>query len=181
MEINIIPGINNSGPEHWQTYWEHQYGFTRIEQEDWDHPVYEKWKEKLVQSVTGNKVQKNTILIAHSLGCLLTVKALPEIQDYLSCIYLVAVPDPSMVFFSGQLQTFRNLPDKNLKVPGYLVYSENDPYSSIEFSVRYSRIWGLKAINAGRKGHLNSDSRLGVWEEGYEIFRRLLKEIQPEP
>jgi predicted alpha/beta hydrolase family esterase len=34
----ILPGLNNSGPQHWQTHWEQLYGFTRIQQMDWDTP-----------------------------------------------------------------------------------------------------------------------------------------------
>ena len=37
--IFTLPGLNNSGPEHWQTHWEKRYGFTRIEQKDWDLPL----------------------------------------------------------------------------------------------------------------------------------------------
>ena len=137
MKISIIPGINNSGPQHWQTFWEHQYGFTRIKQEDWDHPVFEEWKDNLVESIESNKYKKNNILIAHSLGCLLTVKSLSTIQDYIGGLFLVAVPNPDTAFFSGQLKTFRDIPCENLKIPGYLVYSGNDEFSTTDFSIKY--------------------------------------------
>jgi len=177
MKISIIPGINNSGPQHWQSYWQQKYGFERIEQEEWDQPVFEKWNENLVQSIESNKSEKNNILIAHSLGCLLTIKALPEIQNYISGLFLVAVPDPARAFFDGPLKTFRGIPEKNLSIPGYLVYSENDEFSTIDFSVKQGKLWGLKTINAGSIGHINSDSNLGEWEEGYELFSRLRKEL----
>jgi predicted alpha/beta hydrolase family esterase len=178
MKISIIPGINNSGPQHWQTFWEHQYGFTRIKQEDWDHPVFEEWKDNLVESIESNKYKKNNILIAHSLGCLLTVKSLSTIQDYIGGLFLVAVPNPDTAFFSGQLKTFRDIPCENLKIPGYLVYSGNDEFSTTDFSIKYGKIWGLKTINAGRLGHINGDSNLAGWEEGYKLFTRLMEEIQ---
>lgn len=178
MKISIIPGIHNSGPQHWQTYWQQKYGFERIEQEEWDQPVFEKWKENLIQSIKANKYEKNNVLIAHSLGCLLTVKALSEIQNQVLGLFLVAVPDPATAFFDGRLKTFRDIPNKNISIPGYLVYSENDEFSNINFSVKQGKLWGLKTINAGNIGHINSDSNLGEWEEGYELFRRLMKELQ---
>lgn len=45
MNIKIVPGLNNSGPEHWQTIWEKKYGFKRIIQEEWDYPVYKEWEK----------------------------------------------------------------------------------------------------------------------------------------
>jgi predicted alpha/beta hydrolase family esterase len=37
----IIPGLGNSGPEHWQTYFENSAeNFLRINQQEWDAPVY---------------------------------------------------------------------------------------------------------------------------------------------
>lgn len=181
IKISIIPGINNSGPQHWQTLWEQQYGFARIEQRNWDNPVFKDWKKNLTRAVKNKGTGKNNILITHSLGCLLTVKALPEIKDYISGIFLVAVPDPSTDFFSSEyLRTFRGLPEKNLEVPGYMIYSENDTFSTAAYSVKQGKTWGLRTINAGRKGHINSDSGLGTWKEGYEWFAAFLEEIKSQ-
>lgn len=30
--VFTLPGLYNSGPQHWQSYWENEYGFIRIEQ-----------------------------------------------------------------------------------------------------------------------------------------------------
>ncbi len=36
----IVPGLGNSGPEHWQSYFEKSAAnFTRINQTEWDAPV----------------------------------------------------------------------------------------------------------------------------------------------
>ena len=45
MELIVfnLPGLYNSGPQHWQTYWENEYGFKRIEQNNWDEPVCDDW------------------------------------------------------------------------------------------------------------------------------------------
>jgi uncharacterized protein len=178
MKISIIPGLNNSGMGHWQTYWEEKYGFTRIQQDDWDNPDYLQWEKRLVSYIENDKHEKENILIAHSLGTILVVKALQKIQPYVKGIFLVATPDPDGIDFLKFLTTFRNIPSNNLGVPGYLVYSENDTYSTPAFSEKYSTIWGLKPVNIGRKGHINSESNIDEWKEGYEFFNQFLLEIK---
>jgi predicted alpha/beta hydrolase family esterase len=42
----IVPGSGNSGPEHWQTYFEKSAGnFQRIGQKEWDAPAYANTRE----------------------------------------------------------------------------------------------------------------------------------------
>jgi predicted alpha/beta hydrolase family esterase len=176
MNIKIVPGINNSGPEHWQSFWEKKYGYERINQEEWSQPKYNDWESNLIKSLESNG-GKDTILVAHSLGCLLIAKAMPRIQKYLRAIFLVAPPDPKGKIFPGFLDSFIELPSTNLAVPGFLVYSENDEYNSSEFCTKKANEWGLKAISVGERGHINVESNLGEWDEGYDLFQRLLFNI----
>ena len=40
----IVPGLGNSGPEHWQTFFESTGdNFQRIEQQEWDAPECNDW------------------------------------------------------------------------------------------------------------------------------------------
>ncbi|MDP4210304.1 MAG: alpha/beta hydrolase [Bacteroidota bacterium] len=174
MKINILPGLNNSGSGHWQTNWQVKYGFYRVEQEDWAQPDFQKWKNTLINYLTKDKDEKDNILIAHSLGCLLVVKSLPEIREYVKGIFLVAPADPNGELFPRQLQAFNNLPDHDLGIPGYLIFSGDDPYASVSFAEKYGLTWGLKTVNIGRKGHINSESALGDWEEGFDYLGQLL-------
>ncbi|WP_081427991.1 alpha/beta hydrolase [Clostridium kluyveri] len=34
MNIKLVPGLNNSGTDHWQSTWEKRYGFGRVNQEE---------------------------------------------------------------------------------------------------------------------------------------------------
>ena len=36
--VLILPGWQNSGPEHWQSRWETLHGFHRVDQHDWMTP-----------------------------------------------------------------------------------------------------------------------------------------------
>jgi uncharacterized protein len=43
----LVPGLGNSGPEHWQTYFENSGdNFYRIEQHEWEEPTCEEWIKK---------------------------------------------------------------------------------------------------------------------------------------
>jgi len=72
MDINstviIIPGLGNSGPQHWQTHWQQQFGFSRVEQNDWETPVCADWTGKINEEVCKGGTP-DVLLVAHSLGC----------------------------------------------------------------------------------------------------------------
>jgi predicted alpha/beta hydrolase family esterase len=37
--VLILPGLGNSGPDHWQSHWERgDAACRRVEQDDWDAP-----------------------------------------------------------------------------------------------------------------------------------------------
>ncbi|WP_368489420.1 RBBP9/YdeN family alpha/beta hydrolase [Clostridium sp. BJN0013] len=177
MNIKLVPGLNNSGTEHWQSIWEKRYGFERVNQEEWNYPVYNEWEKNLTENLERDN-QCGTVLIAHSLGCLLTVKAIPKIRKYLNAVFLVAPPDPNDKQFPKSLASFGSLPEVNLEVPGMLVYSENDPYSSPMFCIQKGKQWGFETISVGRKGHINSESNIDDWSEGFNLFQKLLEEVE---
>jgi len=46
--VLLVPGIGNSGPEHWQSRWEAQHAsYIRVRQSDWDNPVCADWQQAL--------------------------------------------------------------------------------------------------------------------------------------
>ncbi|HWG04361.1 MAG TPA: alpha/beta hydrolase, partial [Beijerinckiaceae bacterium] len=51
-DILIIPGLGNSGPDHWQTRWQARLSTARrVEQDDWDFPQRDAWMERIANSV----------------------------------------------------------------------------------------------------------------------------------
>jgi hypothetical protein len=65
----IVPGLGNSGPEHWQTYFERSGDyFKRINQQDWDAPKCEDWIETIDKALSDYDLS-TVVLIGHSLGC----------------------------------------------------------------------------------------------------------------
>ncbi|MGR9054144.1 MAG: RBBP9/YdeN family alpha/beta hydrolase, partial [Gammaproteobacteria bacterium] len=76
-----------------------------------------------------------------------------------------------------------HLPQQRLETLGLLVASENDPWMEFEQAERLSRRWGLAFHNAGRAGHINSESGHGEWPLIKELVL-LLREratLTPKP
>ena len=67
MRILIVPGLNGSGPGHWQILWEEKYGGERVNQRDWESPDLAEWIGVLNATVTARA--ERTVIIAHSLVC----------------------------------------------------------------------------------------------------------------
>ena len=68
--ILLLPGWQNSEPAHWQSRWEAQHGYQRVEQHDWMHPLRGDWTARLEEVVVD--ADGPVVLVAHSLGCILT-------------------------------------------------------------------------------------------------------------
>ena len=53
LTILIQPGLGGAGPDHWQTHWQQAFpGMQRVEQSNWETPVYEEWSGRLTEAVT---------------------------------------------------------------------------------------------------------------------------------
>ena len=171
--VLLIPGIHNSGPRHWQSMWQSRHaGVQRVEQSDWDHPVCESWVQALDHAVAGAH-DKPPILVAHSLGCLVAVHWAARQPRPVHALLLVAVPDPEGPNFPAAAKGFAPLPQA---LPAMhrvaLVSSTNDPYSTPGFSARHAAAWNAEHVVLGAAGHINADSGLGEWRQGWERVER---------
>jgi predicted alpha/beta hydrolase family esterase len=54
-----------------------------------------------------------------------------------------------------------------------VVVSTNDAIGSAEHAERLARGWGSRIVNIGERGHINSDSNLGAWPDGFELLEQL--------
>jgi uncharacterized protein len=168
-----LPGYQNSGPLHWQSLWEQTYpGFTRIQQNDWDNPVCEEWVAAIETTVhqTGDDV----VLVAHSLGCLALAHWASTPHSRIKAALLVAVPDCEGPSFPTAARGFSNTPLRAFEFSSTIIASEDDPYGSVNHSQRLAAAWGGRLVNIGRCGHINADSGLGHWPQGYQLLQQLL-------
>ncbi|MBL8021422.1 MAG: alpha/beta hydrolase [Leptospirales bacterium] len=168
----IVPGINGSGPEHWQTLWERaDSSFVRVKQKDWDNPELDTWMEALNRAV---EETPGSWIVAHSLGCLMIVSR--KFAGAVKGAFLVAPPDPAGPEFPSVARSFADVEQGRLRFPTMIVASENDPYATIEFARRCATTWGSQFRSVGKKGHINSSSGLGFWQEGYDLFLKFTKD-----
>ena len=177
--VLIHPGLNGSGPDHWHTHWEQAFPeFTRVEQADWDHPVYETWAATLTEYV--NRAAKPVVLVPHSAGTTLVVKwtfEQPEAAKKVAGVFFVAPTDRDRVLPPGTvspLQGFGGMILKRLPPPSAVVASRNDERVSFERAQQFAEAWGSQFFDAGTNGHLGSDAKLGVWPEGLVLFGQFL-------
>ncbi|HRA55455.1 MAG TPA: alpha/beta fold hydrolase [Thermoflexales bacterium] len=185
----IIPGRDNSGPEHWQTLWESKFfGCVRVAQRDWAAPRREAWVAGLHETIAAQPGP--VILIAHSLGCITVAhwaaehgappaavgraRKGPGAGDVVAAL-LVAPPDlarpgadPAMV------GSFLPVPRARLPFRSVMVASTNDPYGSIGVARELAQAWGSEFVDVGGLGHINADSNLRDWPQGQSLLRKLM-------
>ena len=165
MQVLLLPGWQNSGPDHWQSRWEAKLSTARrVEQHNWDSPRLEDWTGAIIAAV--ERAQRPVLLLAHSLGVTAVVHAAPALpQGVVRGAFLVAPPtDSVLIAVAGP--GFTPLPHAPLPFPSVLVASRSDPFAPYEESEEISYAWGSRLLDAGEAGHLNTDSGHGPWPEG---------------
>lgn len=175
--VLTVPGLNGSGPSHWQTLWEQSRPDTaRVELGLWSRPLRNAWVTKLDQAI--RQAQAPVVLAAHSLGCLAVAWwAQLSGQPYgwpVAGALLVAPADVDRPGAPPELQGFAPTPRFSLPFPSLVVASTDDPWVSIERAHSMAVDWGSHFVDAGAQGHLNAASGIGWWEEGQELLDRVI-------
>ncbi|GGI20718.1 hypothetical protein GCM10008066_25430 [Oxalicibacterium faecigallinarum] len=164
--VLIVPGLHGSGPEHWQSRWEAQHAdFERVHQDDWSIPDLPRWSWKLEQTLAQS--DRPTLIVAHSFGCLTTIHANRHGRFNIAGALLVAPADPDKFHVANALR------DVRLSCPSVVVGSTNDPWMNAARASYWADVWGCGFLNAGALGHINAESGLGDWEQGWQQFERL--------
>lgn len=163
--VVIVPGLHNSGPQHWQTLWQQRLpNAERIRLPQWDQPDLQQWTEATIAAV---RKQRASYIVAHSFGCLATAHALEHVRDHVRGVLLVAPADPDKFNLADVL------PHEPLPVPGLVVGSLSDPWLSWDRAQQWAQRWLLPIVCAGDAGHINAESGHGDWAEGWELLQRL--------
>lgn len=171
----IIPGIDGSGPAHWQTRWEQERSdCARVVQRDWADPDPDEWTGNLYRAVRA--VDGDVVLVAHSLGCLLVDYATALFgrwQDRIRGALLVAPCDPER---PGGREAIARFPVPSAPLPfrSIVVASRDDPWLSLDRGRCFADRWGASFVDAGEAGHINADSALGAWAFGQVLLDGLL-------
>ncbi|HSW20968.1 MAG TPA: alpha/beta fold hydrolase [Ramlibacter sp.] len=173
--VFLLPGLENSGPGHWQSLWEQRHGYTRVEQHDWLSPLRGDWVARLEDVLLA--CDEPAVLVAHSLGCLLaaTWAAISLHTDRVKGALLVAPPDAERADLRPLLRTWSPIAQRRLPFPSVLLASRNDPYCDFKRAQMLASAWGSQFMDYGDAGHLNADSHLASWPEGHVLLQDLMR------
>jgi hypothetical protein len=169
----IVPGLGNSGEEHWQTYFENSSdNFKRINQTNWDSPNCDDWIETIDLALSGTDLSA-VVLIGHSLGCSTIAHWANRYKRIIKGAFLVAPSDLEAPNYNFPTTGFAPIPLNKLPFKSIVVASSNDIWVSLERATEFANAWGSELINIGDAGHINVSSGFGQWNEGIEFLKKL--------
>ena len=169
----IVPGLGNSGPEHWQTYFEKTGdNFFRINQQEWDSPTSEKWIETIDKKVLEFD-PSTVILIGHSLGCLAIDQWATKYKRQIKGALLVAPSDSEAQQYTFPATGFAPIPLDKINFKTIVVASTDDIWVTLERAKFFAENWGSEFINLGNAGHINASSGHTNWDKGLAILKTL--------
>lgn len=177
--ILIVPGLNNSNPQHWQSQWEAKRpDCRRVDLGMWGDPHRNTWVNKLNLAI--HQAGRPVILVAHSLGCL----AVGWWAEYEQPVFgnpvvgalLVAPPDVDRPGLDPRLARFGACPRSPLPFRSFLAASQDDSYCKLRTARMLAQDWGSRFAFAGAIGHINADSGIGDWDFGKVLLAQLLRE-----
>jgi len=172
--VLLLPGLFDSGPEHWQTLWlAGRPGFRRVEQKDWATPRCADWVATLDQAV--QEAGRGALLVAHSAGCALVAHWASARHRGVRCAMLVAPSDVEAPSYPVGPTGFSPMPLQPLPFASTVVASSDDPYVSLERARFFADSWGSRFVNIGPAGHVNTASGLGEWPAGLELLEELAR------
>ncbi len=173
--VLLVPGLYNSGPDHWQSRWEREFGFDRLQQTDWETPRCEDWVTGLHAALTTSDAP--TVLVAHSLGAILVAHwaafADPLVVGRIASAMLVAPSDAERADFPPGAVGFSPIPLEQLPFRSMVVASTDDRYTTPERAATLAACWGSERVDIGPCGHITTADGFGAWPEGLRLLERL--------
>ena len=174
--ILLLPGWQNSGPGHWQSLWQDQFGYQRVQQHDWLRPLRGDWIARLEDVVLS--LDAPVVLVAHSLGCQLVAAwaALSKCAQRVQGALLVAPGDVERDELRPILPSWSPPVLQKLPFKSTLVASSDDPYCTPARAAQFAAAWGSDLVAIGAAGHVNADSGLGNWPQGQALLQTLISQ-----
>ena len=173
LPVVIVPGLHNSDEHHWQSLWQERLpGSQRIHIEDWHTPNLEAWRAGILRVL--ENIKSPAILIAHSFGTLASASIAAEFPDKIAALFLVAPADPDKFGIATQL------PQDFLPVNAKVIASSDDPWMTETKAAYWSLLWGADYFRIKNVGHINSQSKLGLWPEGIQLLHQLVRKAKQD-
>jgi predicted alpha/beta hydrolase family esterase len=183
----IVPGLGDSGPQHWQSLWEQKYSAARVRQDDPDAPTPHGWSARLQEVIEATPGE--LVLVGHSCGVPNIVHWARLYGGHPSGAWervkgaLLVAPTDVELDHTRQLypavHQMAPLPMTELPFPALVIASENDPYSGFGQAEQMAEAWGAAFISAGEAGHINVESGHGDWPDGEVLLSECLHAWTP--
>lgn len=167
FDVLIIPGWDDSGPDHWQTHWELAFPhMRRVQQDDWRNAVFAQWSVRLSQAVL--RCRRPVLLVAHSLGTSLVMRWAEDGEaGSVAGAFLVAPTDQDLLDESESgVKGFGPMLIDPLPFPSMVLASQNDAFVTLDRARFFAESWESSFVNVGALGHVGSSARLGIWPQG---------------
>jgi len=176
VRLLVIPGLNDSGPAHWQTWLQGHFSrhAVRVEQDDWARADLARWSQRIALTLARDPGTR-WVAVAHSFGCLALLHHLAQgggegVQSAL----LVAPADPAKFGVATQL------PQSQLAVPSVLLASETDPWMKFESACAWARVWGSQLLSLGDAGHINTEAGFGPLPQAKNLVEQMVQRLERE-
>jgi len=177
--VLLVPGLSNSGPEHWQSLWQAKHPeYHRLQQADWETPRRDDWVRTLHACML--QIDRPIVLAAHSLGCATIAHYAAmhgDCEGRVAAALLVAPSDVEAPTYPPGSTGFDPMPSRMLSFRSVVIASTDDPYVTLERAEFFARSWASNLIKIADAGHINTASGHGPWLEG-EAWLEQLREIQ---
>jgi uncharacterized protein len=188
VDILIVPGWSNSGPDHWQSRWERNLKTARrVEQTDWLKPDQAGWVANVVAAVA--QAARPAVLVGHSLGVATILHAAPLMDvRKVAGAFLVAPsdldalaswPEIDDVAWPAVAGGFAPMPTAPLPFPARVIASSDDPFCTIGRAHALGAAWGADVSILAKAGHINTESGHGPWPDGLMSFGMFLRTLEP--
>ncbi|MEM5431729.1 RBBP9/YdeN family alpha/beta hydrolase [Cupriavidus oxalaticus] len=179
--VVIVPGLRDHMPDHWQTLLAERlreqgravYIVPQIYQ---DQRLRSARVANLERVVSG--IDSPIVLVAHSVGCLITVHWAGQVTRKVQGALLAAPADFDTPLPAGYSdpQTLANngwtpVPREPLPFPSIVVASRNDPIGGFERVRGLAQAWGSRFVDGGEVGHLSPADGFGAWAQAEELVR----------
>jgi predicted alpha/beta hydrolase family esterase len=176
-DILIVPGLGDSGPDHWQSRWQRKLSTARrVVQSDWERVKLDAWTGQLAREIEVSA--RPVVIVAHSLGVVAALHAARGAEARIAGAFLVAPPSDSVLRELPNVDNaFAPIPRARLAFPSVLVASADDPYADFAFSRALGDDLGAQFLDAGASGHLNAESGHGPWPEGSMRFAAFVSSL----
>jgi len=175
VRLLIVPGPNDSGPAHWQSWLQGHFSrhAVRVEQDDWASADLTRWSQRLELTLARHPGAR-WVAAAHSFGCLALLRYLAQGGANIHAALLVAPADPAKFGVAG------SMPQAPLAIPSVLLGSETDPWMTFGAACAWARVWGSQVISLGDAGHINTEAGFGPLPQAKALVEQMVQRLERE-